>query len=85
MVRLDSGQSKLEPTDHRHLAVSNVCDTDESCHVIIRGATLVSTLLRVGMLAVLRSKKLEGRTIGVMITASHNPAEVRQLSGKSNM
>lgn len=30
----------------------------------------------VGVLAALRSKKLDGRTIGVMITASHNPAEV---------
>ena len=41
-----------------------------------RGHTLGSTMLRVGILAVLRSKKLDGRTIGVMITASHNPAEV---------
>ena len=43
---------------------------------IRRGHTLGSTMLRVGILAVLRSKKLDGRTIGVMITASHNPAEV---------
>jgi phosphoacetylglucosamine mutase len=50
-----------------------------SRHFHTRGATLASTLLRVGMLAVLRSKKLDGRTIGVMITASHNPAEVRRL------
>lgn len=27
-----------------------------------------------GLLAVLRSKKLSGKTVGVMITASHNPA-----------
>jgi phosphoacetylglucosamine mutase len=29
---------------------------------------------RVGLLAALRSRKLNGQTIGVMITASHNPA-----------
>ncbi|KAI1809660.1 phosphoglucomutase/phosphomannomutase domain-containing protein [Poronia punctata] len=29
---------------------------------------------RVGLLAALRSRKLKGQTIGVMITASHNPA-----------
>lgn len=29
---------------------------------------------RVGLLASLRSRKLSGRTIGIMITASHNPA-----------
>lgn len=33
-------------------------------------------MLRVGILAVLRSKKLDGKTIGVMITASHNPEPV---------
>ncbi|KAJ9119740.1 hypothetical protein QFC22_003450 [Naganishia vaughanmartiniae] len=38
------------------------------------GDTLESTLFRIGLLAVLRSKKLNGQTIGVMITASHNPA-----------
>ncbi|KAJ9097221.1 hypothetical protein QFC21_004890 [Naganishia friedmannii] len=39
-----------------------------------KGDTLESTLFRIGLLAVLRSKKLNGQTIGVMITASHNPA-----------
>ncbi|BGP19103.1 hypothetical protein JCM10213_008050 [Rhodosporidiobolus nylandii] len=34
---------------------------------------LDSVFYRVGLLAVLRSKKLGGRTIGVMVTASHNP------------
>lgn len=32
-------------------------------------------MFRVGILAALRSKKLEGKTIGVMITASHNSNE----------
>ncbi|KAG0150164.1 hypothetical protein CROQUDRAFT_668670 [Cronartium quercuum f. sp. fusiforme G11] len=36
---------------------------------------LDSVFFSVGLLAVLRSKKLEGKTIGVMITASHNPEE----------
>ncbi|EFI28611.1 phosphoacetylglucosamine mutase [Coprinopsis cinerea okayama7 len=39
------------------------------------GVVLDSVLFRVGILAALRSKRLDGRTIGVMITASHNPEE----------
>lgn len=39
------------------------------------GNTLDSVLYRVGVLAALRSRKLDGRTIGVMVTASHNPAQ----------
>ncbi|BGP26825.1 phosphoacetylglucosamine mutase [Rhodotorula toruloides] len=34
---------------------------------------LDSVMFRVGLLAALRSKKLGGKTIGVMVTASHNP------------
>lgn len=34
-------------------------------------------MFRVGLLAGLRSKKLDGKTIGVMVTASHNPEPVR--------
>ncbi|KAI9892391.1 MAG: Phosphoacetylglucosamine Mutase [Vezdaea aestivalis] len=34
-----------------------------------------SVVFRVGLLAALRSRKLNGQTIGVMITASHNPPE----------
>lgn len=33
-------------------------------------------MYKVAILATLRSKKLQGATIGVMITASHNPEEV---------
>jgi hypothetical protein len=36
---------------------------------------LESVVYRVGLLAALRSRKLNGQTIGVMITASHNPPE----------
>lgn len=32
-------------------------------------------MFRVGLLAALRSKKLNGQIIGVMITASHNPPD----------
>ncbi|EEB91607.1 hypothetical protein MPER_10009 [Moniliophthora perniciosa FA553] len=37
------------------------------------GSVLDSVLFRMGVIAGLRSKKLDGRTIGVMVTASHNP------------
>ncbi|KAJ7596988.1 phosphoacetylglucosamine mutase [Mycena floridula] len=37
------------------------------------GSTLDSVLFRVGIIAALRSKKMDGMTIGVMVTASHNP------------
>ncbi|KAN0100580.1 phosphoacetylglucosamine mutase [Tylopilus felleus] len=39
------------------------------------GDKLESVLFKVGILAALRSKSCDGKTIGVMITASHNPAE----------
>jgi hypothetical protein len=42
-----------------------------------RGSVLDSVLFRVGILAGLRSKKVDGKTIGVMVTASHNPEVVR--------
>jgi hypothetical protein len=37
-------------------------------------------MFRCALLAVLRSKKLEGATIGVMVTASHNPEPVSHTS-----
>ncbi|KAI9884041.1 MAG: ribosomal RNA processing protein [Watsoniomyces obsoletus] len=40
-----------------------------------KAALLDSVVFRVGLMAALRSKKLGGQTIGVMITASHNPPE----------
>ncbi|KIK94072.1 hypothetical protein PAXRUDRAFT_828354 [Paxillus rubicundulus Ve08.2h10] len=40
-----------------------------------RGDKLESVLFKVGILAALRSKTCNGKAIGVMITASHNPAE----------
>ena len=46
-----------------------------SISVLIRDGSdlLDSVVFRVGLLAALRSRKLNGQTIGVMITASHNP------------
>ncbi|KAM3584777.1 hypothetical protein VKS41_003581 [Umbelopsis sp. WA50703] len=41
----------------------------------MRADMLDSVLFKVGILAALRSFKLNGATIGVMITASHNPEE----------
>ncbi|KAJ7293535.1 phosphoacetylglucosamine mutase [Mycena rebaudengoi] len=38
-------------------------------------SVLDSVLFRVGVLAALRSKRLDGKTIGVMVTASHNPEQ----------
>ncbi|RDX55778.1 phosphoacetylglucosamine mutase [Polyporus arcularius HHB13444] len=37
------------------------------------GHALDPVMFRVGILAALRSKRLDGKTIGVMVTASHNP------------
>jgi phosphoacetylglucosamine mutase len=65
MVPLDSVQSEI----------TGAYLSDVDAHLSVsRGDTLESTLFRIGILAVLRSKKLNGQTIGVMITASHNPA-----------
>jgi len=41
----------------------------------MKANVLDAVVYRVGLLAALRSRKFTGRTIGVMITASHNPPE----------
>jgi len=41
----------------------------------MKSKLLDSVVFRVGLLAGLRSRKYKGKTIGVMITASHNPPE----------
>jgi phosphomannomutase len=41
-------------------------------------------MYKVAILASLRSKKLNGSTIGVMITASHNPEEVTNKNAGKN-
>lgn len=47
---------------------------------LFSGNVLDSVLFRVGVLAALRSKKQDGKVIGVMVTASHNPEPVRESS-----
>ena len=42
----------------------------------VSASKLPPVMLRVALLAVLRSKRLEGATIGIMVTASHNPEPV---------
>ncbi len=41
----------------------------------MKAGLLDSVVFRVGLVSALRSRKLGGQTIGVMITASHNPPE----------
>jgi hypothetical protein len=51
----------------------------------LRASVLDPVLFRVGILAGLRSKKLDGKTIGVMVTASHNPEEVPNCSSNATL
>ncbi|KAJ9051267.1 hypothetical protein DSO57_1006189 [Entomophthora muscae] len=41
----------------------------------MKSEMLDSIMFRVGLIAALRSRKMDGQAIGVMVTASHNPAE----------
>jgi hypothetical protein len=43
--------------------------------VMVKSDLLDSVVMRMGLLAELRSRRCMGKVIGVMITASHNPAE----------
>jgi hypothetical protein len=45
--------------------------------LFFRADVLPPIMFRMGILAALRSKKCHGEYIGMMITASHNPGEVR--------
>jgi hypothetical protein len=49
-------------------------------HPFSSAETLDRVFFTVGLLAVLRSKKVAGQTIGVMVTASHNPVQVRHTT-----
>ncbi|KAI0788475.1 phosphoacetylglucosamine mutase [Abortiporus biennis] len=57
----------------RHPKPANIRFTYGTAGFRTLGSTLDSVMFRVGILAGLRSKKLDGKTIGVMVTASHNP------------
>src|SRR5271155_4291788 len=61
-AQLDSAQSNPLPKSQNDL--------------LSRAQTLDPVLYRTGLLAALRSKAKGSQVIGVMITASHNPAEV---------
>lgn len=50
------------------------CQIAEGSFYSATSDLLDSVVYRVGLLAALRSRKFGGQTIGVMITASHNPA-----------
>lgn len=54
-------------------------------YLFFRAEVLDSVMYIVGILAALRSKKLNGATIGVMITASHNPEEVSHEKQKKKV
>ena len=56
-----------------HFSCSRSARLTDDAH---RATLLDSALFRVGLLAVLRSKKQNGKVVGVMVTASHNPEEV---------
>jgi hypothetical protein len=55
------------------MSLSSICRS--VYRLTILSNILDSVVYRVGLLASLRSRKLNGQTIGVMITASHNPPE----------
>lgn len=57
---------------------------DDNSPLSFRADLLDSIMYKVGILAALRSKKLNGATIGVMITASHNPEEVNFRVGSTS-
>jgi hypothetical protein len=50
---------------------------DKGGQLMGSASKLPCVVFRTALLAVLRSKKFHGETIGIMITASHNPAIVR--------
>lgn len=54
--------------------IAVICDVGANCDHSL-SSLLDSVVFRVGLLAALRSKKLNGQVIGVMITASHNPPD----------
>ncbi|CAB4473790.1 Phosphoacetylglucosamine mutase [Rhizophagus irregularis] len=58
-----------------HPKPQNITYTYGTAGFRMKADLLDSVIFRVGILAVLRSKKLDSKTIGIMITASHNPEQ----------
>ncbi|GJJ09538.1 hypothetical protein Clacol_003761 [Clathrus columnatus] len=65
--------SELVKFSDLHPKPSNVTFSYGTAGFRTKASLLDSVLFRVGVLAALRSKRLDGKTIGVMVTASHNP------------
>lgn len=65
----------IESAAALHPAPPGVKHTYGTAGFRAKAETLDSVFFIVGLLAVLRSKKLNGQTIGLMVTASHNPEQ----------
>lgn len=63
----------IQALSHAHAKPDNIRFQYGTAGFRTLGNILDSVLFRTGILAGLRSKKLDGQTIGVMVTASHNP------------
>ncbi|KAN0065327.1 hypothetical protein ACQY0O_001163 [Thecaphora frezii] len=64
---LDASEAHPKPQQHKF--------TYGTAGLRTNADILDSTCFRVGLIGALRSKKLGGKTIGLMVTASHNPVE----------
>ncbi|RAL65133.1 hypothetical protein DID88_001239 [Monilinia fructigena] len=67
--------AKILEASNRHLKPADRVFQYGTAGFRMKANLLDSVVFRVGLVAALRSRKLGGQTIGVMITASHNPPE----------
>ncbi|KAF7436768.1 Phosphoacetylglucosamine Mutase [Pleurotus ostreatus] len=67
--------ASIKELSEKHPKPSDIKFTYGTAGFRTLASVLDSVLFRVGILAGLRSKKLDGKTIGVMVTASHNPEQ----------
>lgn len=65
---------RIEQANARH-AKPGITFTYGTAGFRMLGKDLDSTIFRMGILAGLRSRYLDGKTVGVMVTASHNPPQ----------
>ncbi|KII93758.1 hypothetical protein PLICRDRAFT_152796 [Plicaturopsis crispa FD-325 SS-3] len=66
---------ELKELSEKHLKPAHIHFQYGTAGFRTLASTLDSVLFRVGVIAGLRSRKLDGKTIGVMVTASHNPEQ----------
>ncbi|KAJ1564735.1 Phosphoacetylglucosamine Mutase, partial [Nowakowskiella sp. JEL0078] len=64
--------SKIEILSAKHPRPEDITYTYGTAGFRMKAELLDSVIFRVGLLAVLRSKALNGKFVGIMITASHN-------------